>query len=180
MARIFRHMDQERRVTILTMIVVHLDQLDVVRKAQVIAAGESQPPPQVREDIELFSQSVMPCLFGYVSEAPIGIIIGLLGLVLDHTTILTVAKTKVGLGVLTMLLSRAAIVKDSVDGVGDADWAQWTSLYNRLFDTLEPILGSLFPGAVNSGDDVYIWQFLAAVGSGASPEQQQRLVLGVK
>jgi DNA topoisomerase 2-associated protein PAT1 len=33
--RIFRHIDQEQRVTILTMIVVHLDQLDVVTRAQI-------------------------------------------------------------------------------------------------------------------------------------------------
>jgi len=176
--RIFRHVDQEQRVTILTMIVVHLDQLDVIGRAQV-APGETQPPPSVREDIELFSQVVMPCLLGYVSEAPINIIIGLLGLVLDHTTVLAVAKTKIGLGILTMLLSRAELVKES-GNVNDQDWLQWTTLYNRLFDTLEPILATLFPGPVNTGDDIYIWQFLAAVGIGASPEQQQRLVLGVK
>jgi DNA topoisomerase 2-associated protein PAT1 len=87
--------------------------------------------------------------------------------------------TKIGLGILTMLLSRAELVKES-GNASDEDWLQWTALYNRLFDTLEPILGTLFPGPVNSGDDIYIWQFLAAVGIGASPEQQQRLVLGVK
>jgi DNA topoisomerase 2-associated protein PAT1 len=176
--RIFRHIDQEQRVTILTMIVVHLDQLDVVARAQV-APGETQPSPIVREEIELFSQVVMPCLLGYVSEAPINIIIGLLGLVVDHTAVLVVAKTKIGLGILTMLLSRAELVKES-GTVSDQDWLQWTMLYVRLFDTLEPILGALFPGPVNTGDDMYIWQFLAAVGIGASPEQQQRLVLGVK
>jgi DNA topoisomerase 2-associated protein PAT1 len=90
-----------------------------------------------------------------------------------------VAKTKIGLGILTMLLSRAELVKES-GTVSDQDWLQWTMLYVRLFDTLEPILGALFPGPVNTGDDMYIWQFLAAVGIGASPEQQQRLVLGVK
>jgi DNA topoisomerase 2-associated protein PAT1 len=176
--RIFRHIDQEQRVTVLTMIVVHLDQLDVISRAQ-IAPGESHPPPAAREEIELFSQVVMPCLLGYVSEAPINIIIGLLGLVLDHTTALAVAKTKIGLGILTMLLSRAELVKES-GTVDDEDWLQWTTLYDRLFDTLEPILANLFPGPVNTGDDMYIWQFLAAVGIGASPEQQQRLVLGVK
>jgi DNA topoisomerase 2-associated protein PAT1 len=55
-----------------------------------------------------------------------------------------------------------------------------TGLYNSLFNMLEPILGLIFPGAVNSGEDMYVWQFLAAVGVGASPEQQQRLVMAVK
>lgn len=176
--RVFHQIDQEQRVTILTMIVVHLDQLDVIRDAR-LAPGESQPSLAVREEIDLFSQTVMPCLMQYVSEAPINIIIGLLGLLIDHTNVVQVAHTKIGVAMLTMLLTRAEIVKES-GGVSDQEWQQWTELYNRLFDMLEPVLGSIFPAAVNAGDDMYVWQFLAAVGIGASPEQQQRLVIGVK
>ncbi|KAJ9230265.1 hypothetical protein DTO169E5_8500 [Paecilomyces variotii] len=176
--RIFRHIDQEQRVTILTMIVVHLDSLDVVRWAQP-RLGEVQPPAAVREEIELFSQAVMPSLLGYVSEAPFNIIIGLLGLVLAQTQVQTVARTKVGLGILTMLLSRAEIVKEAGQA-DERDWQQWTEKFNVLFDTLEPILADIFPGSINTGDDMYVWQFLAAVGIGASPEQQQRLVIAVK
>lgn len=176
--RVFRLIDQEQRVTILTMIVVHLDQLDVVRNGQT-APGESQPPAAVREEIELFSQAVMPCLLGYVGDAPLNIIIGLLGLVLDHTTVANVVQTKIGLGMLTMLLSRAEIVRES-GAISDQETQQWATLYDHFFDTLEPLLSVIFPGAVNSGDDMYVWQFLATVGIGANPEQQQRLVLGVK
>jgi DNA topoisomerase 2-associated protein PAT1 len=78
-----------------------------------------------------------------------------------------------------MLLSRAELVKES-GAVNDGDWQQWASLYNRLFDMLEPVLASIFPGSVSAGDDIYVWQFLAAVGIGASPEKQQRLVIAVK
>ena len=78
-----------------------------------------------------------------------------------------------------MLLSRAELVKEG-GNVSDYDWQQWTDLYNRLFDTLEPTLAGIFPGPINAGDDIYVWQFLAAVGIGASPDQQQRLVLAVK
>lgn len=38
----------------------------------------------------------------------------------------------------------------------------------------------IFPGSVNAGEDMYVWQFLAAIGLGASPEQQARLVMAVK
>jgi len=150
----------------------------VVSQAQ-IPPGETQPPPTVREEVELFSQVVMPCLLAYVTEAPINIIIGLMGLILDHTHVLGVARTKVGLGILTMLLSRAELVKDT-GTVRDEDWQQWQEFYNRLFDTMEPGMVGIFPGPVNAGDDIYVWQFLAAVGVGASPEQQQRLVIAVK
>lgn len=176
--RVFRLIDQEQRVTILTMIVVHLDQLDVVRNGKT-APGESQPPAAVREDIELFNQQVLPCLLGYISDAPINIVIGLLGLILDHTNVGDVVQTKIGLAMLTILLSRAELVKET-GTVSEQDTQQWSTLYNRFFDTLETLLGYIFPGPVNSGDDVYVWQFLAAVGIGANPEQQQRLVIGVK
>jgi DNA topoisomerase 2-associated protein PAT1 len=45
---------------------------------------------------------------------------------------------------------------------------------------LEPSLPHIFPGTVSTGDDMYVWQLLAAIGIGASPDQQQRLVLAVK
>jgi DNA topoisomerase 2-associated protein PAT1 len=54
------------------------------------------------------------------------------------------------------------------------------SVYNKFFDALEPTLPHIFPGTVNTGEDVYVWQFLAAIGIGASPDQQQRLVMAVK
>ncbi|KAK5806345.1 hypothetical protein VI817_000603 [Penicillium citrinum] len=176
--RIFRHIDQEQRVTILTMIVVHLDSLDVVRLAQPVP-GEAQLSVAMREAIDLFSLAVMPSLLGYVNEAPFNIIIGLLGLVIAQTHVQTVARTKVGLGILTMLLSRAEIVKEAGQA-SEVDWQQWVEKFNVLFDTLEPALADIFPGSINSGDDMYVWQFLAAVGIGASPEQQQRLVIAVK
>jgi DNA topoisomerase 2-associated protein PAT1 len=176
--RIFRHINQEQRVTILTLILVHLDVLDVIRHAQ-LQPGETQLPLIVREEVDLFVQAVVPSLFGYVNEAPMNIVIGLLGLVLGQTNVQGAAKTRIGLAILTMLLSRAELVKEA-GSADDRDWEQWATLYNRLFDTLEPVLGSIFPGSINSSDDMYVWQFLAAVGVGASPEQQQRLVIAVK
>lgn len=176
--RIFRHIDQEQRITILTMIVVHLDTLDVVQRAHP-TPGELQPSLAVREAIDLFSQAVMPSLLGYVSEAPFNIIIGLLGLVITQTHVQFVARTRIGLGILTMLLSRAEIVKEAGQA-SENDWQQWVEKFNVLFDTLEPIFSDIFPNSINAGDDMYVWQFLAATGIGASPEQQQRLVIAVK
>jgi len=176
--RIFRHLDQEQRLTILTMIVIHLGLLDVIRLAQ-LHDGEHQLPAAIREEVELFSQAVMPSLFGYVNEAPLHIVVGLLGLILERVNVQPVARTKIGLGILTMLISRAELIKQA-GGVSEVDWSQWNSCYNRLFDLLEPILGHIFPGSINSGEDMYVWQFLAAIGIGASPEQQQRLVIAVK
>lgn len=176
--RIFRHLDPEKRLTILTMIVVHLNVLDVIRLVQP-GATETRPSITAREEVELFSQTVMPSLFAYVNEAPLQIVIGLLGLIIDRANMHAVARTKVGLSILTMLISRAELVKQA-DNPSDQEWEQWLNLYNRFFDAIEPILHEIFPVSVNSGQDMYVWQFLAASGIGASPEQQQRLVLAVK
>lgn len=173
--RIFNHIDENQRLTILTMIMVHLDILDVIRQAQPGA----QPSPMSREQVDLFLQAVMPGLFSYVTEAALNIIIGLLGLIIERVNLSAVARTRVGLEVLTMLLSRAAIVK-AVEGTDDQTWEQWLGIYNHFFDFLEPLLGEVFPASVSAGQDQYVWQFLAATGSGANPEQQQRLVLAVK
>lgn len=93
-----------------------------------------------------------------------------------------------------MLVSRAELAKQSRGGSGtntksndrDTDnsnksWEeQWSQLYDRLFNQAEPFLPVVFPGKANEADDVHVWQFLATMAVGASPEQQQRLVIGVK
>lgn len=166
----------------LTLIVIHLDILDVIRDAYP-PADNSPLPSRVKEEVELFSQAVMPPLFSYVNEAPLNIIIGLLGLVLERTHVQAIVRTKIGLSILTMLISRAELVKQQqAQAQGSDDWQQWSELYSKLFDALEPVLPYIFPTdtTVSASEDVHVWQFLAAMGVGASPDQQQRLVLGVK
>jgi DNA topoisomerase 2-associated protein PAT1 len=175
--RLFRHINEQERITVVTMIVVHLDALSVVGHA--IATPEEPLSAAIREEVDLFSQTVMSPIHAHISEAPLNIVIGLLGLVLDRTNLHVVARSRIGLTLLTFLISRAELLKQSAPEMV-SDWQQWTVLYNRLFDVIEPVLPYLFPGSINDTDDMYIWQFLAAMGVGASPEQQQRLVLGVK
>lgn len=167
----------------LTLIVIHLDILDVIRAAYP-PADNTSIPPRVKEEVELFNAAVMPPLFSYVNEAPLNIIIGLLGLVLDRVHVQSIVRTKIGVSMLTMLISRAELVKQAASANPEqaVDVQQWLDLYGRLFDTIEPILPYIFPTdtSVSAADDVYVWQFLAAMGVGASPDQQQRLVIGVK
>lgn len=176
--RLFRQVDDQQRLTVLTIIVAQLDQLDVIRLAQP-TSNHVQIPSNIEREIELFSQVVMPCMFAYISDVPLGIVIGLLGLITDRTNILCVAQSKTGINFLLMFISRAQMIKQA-GGVSDPDLAQWTSTFNTFFDTLEPLLPIAFTRTTGSGNDEYIWQFLAAMGIEASPEQQQRLVIAVK
>ncbi|KAH8911190.1 hypothetical protein BR93DRAFT_956147 [Coniochaeta sp. PMI_546] len=175
--RIFRNTTQEQRTTILTLVVVSLDTLDVVRGAQV-NTNDTQLNAAIREKIDLFSHSVMSTLFNFMNELDLDIVAGILGIVCTRNVDI-IARSKIGASMLTMILSRAEIIKHGGGGSQQA-WQVWDATYNQFFNLLEPSLPNIFPGTVNSGEDVYVWQLLAAIGIGASPDQQQRLVLAVK
>lgn len=72
--RIFPHLSFEQRTTILTMIVYHLDQLDVVDGAAV-DNGEHLNS-RMRENIELFISTVMPSLMQYFNDTGLDIVDG--------------------------------------------------------------------------------------------------------
>lgn len=177
--RVFRHLDEQQRLTMITLVIIHLDILDVIRDAYP-PADNSPLPARVKEEVELFNMTVIPPLFAFMGEANLSIIIGLLGLVLDRTHVQAIARTKIGVRVLTTLLARAETFRSQLEG--SDDWRQWHDLYSRLFDALEPVLPYLFPTDTNisASDDRHIWTFLASMAVLASPDQQQRLVLGVK
>lgn len=120
--RVFRHITEEQRTTILTMIVVHLDQLDVVRQALVLP-GELQPSASIREDIELFSSAVMPPLFTYLNDAGIHIVSGILGLICTINVSL-IARTRIGVSMLTMILSRAELIRQA-GNFSEQEWQNW-------------------------------------------------------
>ncbi|UNI13268.1 DNA topoisomerase 2-associated protein pat1 [Purpureocillium takamizusanense] len=175
--RIFPHLSFEQRTTILTMIVYHLDQLDVVDGAAV-DNGEHLNS-RMRENIELFISTVMPSLMQYFNDTGLDIVDGLLNLLATKLNIDLIARTRIGVSMLTLILSRAVLLKQT--GAGSPEqWEKWDQTFEILFSKLEPSLPYMFPGSVNAGVDVYVWQLLAAMGVTATHDQQTRLVLAVK
>ena len=160
------------------MIVVHLSHLDVVKHG-LYHYNETQLPAPVREEIEIFSQTVLPPLLSYVSESQLHIVIGLLGILLERVDVALIAKTKIGLAFLTMFSSRAEIIKQA-GGAGEEELRLWGQTYDELFARLEGTFLECFPPQSGLVDDVYVWQFLASMAVGASMGQQQRLVTAVK
>ncbi|KAI1438043.1 topoisomerase II-associated protein PAT1 [Xylaria sp. CBS 124048] len=177
--RVFRYLTTTQRTTIMTMIIIHLDQLDVVRGAQVQTGEPVSLDSATRERIELFSLAVMPSIFQLLTESDLDVVTGVLGLIAQSINVDIVARTRIGVSMLTMILSRAELIKQAGQA-NDQSWQQWVSTFNVFFDKLEPTLHNIFPGTVTSGEDIYVWQFLAAIGIGASPDEQQRLVFAVK
>jgi DNA topoisomerase 2-associated protein PAT1 len=120
--RIFRNTTQEQRTTILTLVVVSLDTLDVVRGAQV-NTNDTQLNSAIREKIDLFSHSVMSTLFNFMNELDLDIVAGILGIVCTRNVDI-IAKSKIGASMLTMILSRAEIIKHGGGG-NQQTWQIW-------------------------------------------------------
>ncbi|KAI0144314.1 topoisomerase II-associated protein PAT1 [Xylariaceae sp. FL1272] len=177
--RVFRYLSPTQRTTILTMIIIHLDQLDVIRGCQIHTGEPISLDAATRERIELFSLAVMPSLFQLLNESQLDIVTGVLGLITQSLNVDLVARTRIGVSMLTMVLSRAELIKQAGEA-NEQTWQQWVGEFNLFFNRLEPTLHNIFPGTIASGEDIYVWQFLAAIGIGASPDEQQRLVFAVK
>lgn len=176
--RIFPHLSFEQRTTILTMIVYHLDQLDVVQGAAV-TGDDSTLNSRMRENIELFLSTVMPSLMQYFNDTGLDIVDGVLNLIATKLNLDLISRTRIGISMLTLILSRTVLLKQT--GAGNPEqWEKWDQTFDILFSRLEPSLPYMFPGSVNAGIDVYVWQFLAAMGVSANHDQQTRLVLAVK
>lgn len=122
MPRIFRQLTHEQRTTVLTLIVVNLDNLDVVRNAQA-TSGTMQLNAAMRENVELFSVAVMSTLFNFLNELELDLVAGVLGLVCTRN-VDVIAKSRIGASMLTMILSRAEIIKHSGGGSEQA-WRSW-------------------------------------------------------
>ena len=131
--------------------------------------------------VELTSTHLIPSLVHFITESPLQIVNSLMRIILERHNLLWLAKSKIGLSLLTLFLSRAEIIKQS--GVMEDDHPDlmlWTEIYSFLFISLQTHFASLFP-KTESADEIYVWQFLAAMAvSATSPDHQRCLVMEVR
>lgn len=171
--RLYRNLSPERRLTLITMIVAHLDLLDVVRLARYDESGTL--PRELREDIDLFTHTVLPPLLLFTSSAPMQIVAGLLKMLVARNNTDLISMSKIGLSFMTMFISRAEIAKQA-EQADESELSSWQTLYNHFFSVMEGKFGLIFPPPSHHVDEIYPWQFLAACAVSASPEQQHALV----
>ena len=175
MPRVFLVITPDQRLTILTMIIAHLQQLDVISQGHYPANSPSLPP-STQESIETFLSSVIPPIVPLIETSHLGILIGLMGILLDRNSLPFIATTKIGLAFLTLLLSRSQIIFNGDAPVEETEMEEWKGTFDKFFTEMQGHWGSIFPPSGAWGDDVYIWQFLASVAVGAGMEQQHILV----
>ncbi|GAA95585.1 uncharacterized protein L969DRAFT_92717 [Mixia osmundae IAM 14324] len=200
--RILRHLDAQQGLTLVTLLIATFETLDVVRDAALVdSSGPGREEAEAQT--ELFLGAVLPFVMTVIAKAPLRVVTGMTGLLLDRNDLLRLARTKPGIAFLTLFLSRAETLKQSVgseEGApGEDEISRWQGLYDTLFGRLHGNLVSLFPStrAQPFGkplappqmlqlrpeidrDDEPVWSFLAALAVSASAEQQQLLISEVR
>jgi DNA topoisomerase 2-associated protein PAT1 len=200
--RIVRQLSNEQNLELLHVVLAHFSKLDVSRNViypgtMVADVPEARQQPFVSfEDVELFFSVTMPSLLTLIAESSLQVVNQLLHVV-DHT----IAHSKPGLAFLTMLLSRGEILKQgggALQGLPPPSAEELDTFkerYQSLFQSLQGRYLSIFPSLyylvpinpntpmiqiVLGVDDMYVWQFLAALAVGASMDQQHILVTEVR
>ncbi|KAI9205767.1 topoisomerase II-associated protein PAT1 [Polychytrium aggregatum] len=202
--RVTRFLLLDQMIVLFTALLSRLESLDVCN-LPCTANGEKP-----HEEVEIFMTNCLPPLVGLVSELPMHILNSCMRLLLERHNMVWLAKSKVGLAILTMFLSRAEILKQGGAQQGvphptESDLAVWTDYYNFLFGSLHTHFASIFPKtdpasapvqssvesastaspqgrqtpgqSTASSDEVYLWQFLAALAVGATTVDHQKVLV---
>ncbi|TPX59632.1 hypothetical protein PhCBS80983_g02331 [Powellomyces hirtus] len=175
--RVFRFLTRDQSLSLISTLLSRLESLDV---CQSTASANQQ-------DVELFMSNVVPTVVSVIMEVPLFVVNACMRILLERHNMVWLAKSKPGLAILTMFLSRAEMVKQGAGGPGfqvaEQELHMWTEIYNFLFASLHNNFASLFPSSanpdvsVNVASDVYVWQFLAALAVGATTVDHQRVLL---
>ncbi|KAI0629297.1 topoisomerase II-associated protein PAT1 [Trametes polyzona] len=200
--RVARLLDNSRMQVILTLIVACFSQLDVVVHApQLDTLEETREVLDLEAQTQAFLGSVVQSILPVIAKAQMRLVTGLFGLLLESNNVIAIARTRPGIALLTLFLSRAEVILQNVANGSDLDEAptadelqSWSMLYNHLFELLRPQLHLLFPSvrlslisginftAIPNADviDQPVWQFFASLACSANDVQQSVLVTGLR
>ncbi|KAJ1981998.1 DNA topoisomerase 2-associated protein pat1 [Dimargaris verticillata] len=187
--RIYQHLDADQVLRFVMTLVANFESLDVCRSSFEFGLSGTISAA-ITEENQLFMNAVLPPMVAFINDAPLSTVNTLLNLFIDRNNVPWVARSKVGLSLLTVFISRGEVLR--LQDAPAEELAGFDRLYAKLFGTLQSYFANLFPTtkaslsgdlealAKQSLDEVYVWQFLAAISIGASPEQQHILVSEVR
>lgn len=128
--------------------------------------------------VDSFMKLVVPSLVMFISDCNLNDVNRLLRILLERHNVLWLTRSKVGLAIMTMVLSRGEILKQ--DSGTASELATWTELYLYLFDNLSTNFLTVFTSSApqeqtpqQSKDETYAWQFLSAVAVTSTTTAQQ-------
>ncbi|KAI9363940.1 topoisomerase II-associated protein PAT1-domain-containing protein [Zopfochytrium polystomum] len=171
-SRISHFLSSEQMFAVVSTIFARAESLDVC----------NMPAGTVNEDLDLFMAHVIPAVVAFMSEVSLQAVNACTRILLERHNMVWLAKSKAGLAFLTIMLSRAEILKNNVGNQTPSpeELGLWTDLYNFLFASLHTHFATIFPPTTADGsyiDDVYVWQFLSAMAVGATTVDHQRVLV---
>ncbi|KAJ1966054.1 DNA topoisomerase 2-associated protein pat1 [Dispira parvispora] len=200
--RTFHYLSPNQAMDFVTALVANFESMDVCRGSFGFGLGGTLSTTQSEETM-VFLNAVLPPVVAVVGDAPLSTVNALLTTLLLRNNVPWIARSKAGLALLTVLISRGEMLKQqSLTFAGATVTSQeqlveFTALFNQLFNVLQSHFSNLFPPTSGNGaspvpdsfgphqhtvpnHDLYVWQFLATVAVGASPDQQHILVSEVR
>nr|VWO94664.1 MDR efflux pump ABC3 [Ganoderma boninense] len=203
--RVARLFDIGRMQILLTLIVACFFQLDVVHQAsQLDTLEDTREIKDLEAQTQAFSSSVIQSILPVIGKAQMRLVTGLFGILLEKDAV-AIARTRPGIALLTLFLSRVEILQHAVQGGSELqespsaeEMQNWANarhmMFSLLFEILRPHFPLLFPSfrlsmlaGVNPSNipnsdviDQPVWQFLSLLAVHANEEQQQALVGGLR
>lgn len=180
LVRLFKFLNREQILTITTLIMSNLENLSVVKYGSYTTYPDKKVPEKILKLVDAYSMTFSKILINAVLEFKFNEIIGLLVILIEHNNVSFVSTTKIGLTILTTLLSRAELIIGEGQ-ISATDLSEWTSCYDELFTALESRIAAIFPPHPVDVDDGsskenYIWQFLATLSLGGKLSHQRIIV----
>lgn len=174
--RLFNFLTREQSLTVVTLVMSNLENLLVIKDGSYTIYADKTLPKQVNKLVDLYNVTFCKVLMNLVQDFRFHEIIGLLVILIQHNAVSFVSTTRIGLSILTTLLSRAELIKGE-GSISATDLSEWTSCYDELFTALESRIAAVFPpGHGDTENDGYIWQFLATLSLGGKLSHQRIIV----
>lgn len=178
--RLFKFLTRDQILTIVTLVMSNLENLSVVKNGSYTTYENKKVPESVLKLVEVHSLTFSKVLMNAVQDFKFNEIIGLLVMLIEHNNVAFVSTTKIGLSILTTLLSRAELIRGE-GTISATDLSLWTTCYDELFTSLESRIAAIFPPHPEDIDDGssrenYVWQFLATLSLGGKLSHQRIIV----
>lgn len=173
--RLFKFLSREQILTVITLVMSNLENLKVIKDGSYTTYDSKQLPDDILKLVETYSLTFCKVLMNAVQDFKFNEIIKLLLILIQHNVVSFVSTTKIGLSVLTTLLSRAELMRGE-GTISATDLSEWTSCYDELFTSLESRIAAIFPPSHSDTEDDYVWQFLATLSLGGKLSHQRIIV----
>lgn len=173
--RLFKFLTREQVLTVVTLIMANMENLKVIKDGSYTTYADKKVPEPITKLVDVYTLTFCKVLMNAVQEFKFTEIVGLLLILIQHNVLSFVSTTKIGLSVVTSLLSRAELMTGE-GHISATDLSSWTSCYDELFTALESRIAAIFSPHQADTEDDYVWQFLATLSLGGKLSHQRIIV----